>query len=96
MDNRKRLILSLLGWLMAFPSPSYATHLCSFHAYDIGQILGHGPNPESAFADAVEKCFDQRMYLAKQRTPQTVDKEMGEAIIDSCVNIRCQVTYIED
>jgi len=83
------LTLTLLSTLFVFgPIGASAKSECRMNT-GYGLITGNGTNPEKAYEDAAEKCFDKMTAMAKRR-PQGLSELQGVLFIDQCVNIDCQ------
>lgn len=78
-----------LGLNMSVLTFANASVKCKYSSGDIGSIIGHGSTHEEAYADAAEKCFDQRvaMYTASRGS---LTEDRGLDFIDSCINIQCE------
>jgi hypothetical protein len=53
-------------------------------------IVGKGSTAELAFEDAATQCFEKKASRARRPSQNSVDEELGLAIIDQCANVRCE------
>jgi hypothetical protein len=54
-----------------------------------GVIVGRGADRLLASEDAAMKCFERRARK-EAGSPANLDEETGLAIIDQCINLRCE------
>ena len=62
---------------------------CRMKTGDVGEITGQGPDKNTAFADAAEKCYLKREALFEKHRKKSPGLNQGEDMVISCVNLSC-------
>jgi hypothetical protein len=69
---------------------SHSTVTCRMMTTDFGEIIGRGADRNAAMADAAQKCYLRRESQFESVRKTRIDKERGEDLIISCINLPCR------
>lgn len=84
------LSLAVIAVVMSFQSNASAA-TCKVRLEELKTtIIGKGSTAELAFEDAATQCFEKKASRARRPSQNSVDEDLGLAIIDQCANVRCE------
>lgn len=82
--------LFVVGIVLSFSNQASAA-TCKVRLEELKTtIVGKGSTAELAFEDAATQCFEKKASRARRPSQNSVDEELGLAIIDQCANVRCE------
>lgn len=84
------LSLAVIAIVMSFQGKASAA-TCKVRLEELKTtIIGKGSTAELAFEDAATQCFEKKASRARRPSQNSVDEDLGLAIIDQCANVRCE------